>query len=143
MKSVVWTLLFTLALTLVLFAETGNIDGNWSVKQIGGVRTKTIGGAEFEFKADGDKLTGMAHVGNEETSYYPGKAPISKGRIEGDRISFAVYGQHPSSSGFPTMEFVGTIHGEEIKLAMVLYNGEVRPQNVLNMEFEGKRVSTK
>src|SRR4051794_33934793 len=111
MRCALYTLALMLGINLVSFAETTNIDGTWAVKYVAGPAMKTIGGAEFEFKADGDKLTGTANVG----VGWPGKAPISNGKIDGDRISFTVYGKQWSSSGYPKMHFVGTIHDDEIK----------------------------
>jgi hypothetical protein len=91
-------------------------------------------GAEFEFKADGDKLSGMANVG----MGWPGKAPISSGKIDGDRISFMVYGKQWSTSGFPKIHFVGTIYGDKIKLTMILFYDQEQ-DGTAGIEFEGKR----
>jgi hypothetical protein len=117
MRFALSTSFLMLAIPFVSFADTKDVDGNWTVKYVGGPVTKTMGSAEFEFKADGDKLTGMANVG----MGWPGKAPVSNGTIDGDRISFMVYGKQLSSSGYPKMHFVGTIHGDEIKLTMILF----------------------
>jgi hypothetical protein len=125
-------------LALVSVADPPNIDGHWTVRYVGGVAWKTIADAEFEFKADGDSLTGMAIVGQG----YPGEAPISNGRIEGDHISFRVYGKQPSSSGFPKMDFVGSIHGDVIELTMTLFYDE-QEHGIGSTELEGKRDSTK
>lgn len=118
--------------------DSTDIGGHWTVRYVSGVAWKTIGGAEFEFKADGDRLTGMANVGHG----YPGRAPISNGKIEGDRISFMVYGKQGSSSGFPKMHFAGTIHGDAIKLTMVLFYDEEQ-HGIGSTELEGNRDSTK
>ena len=132
-----WILVFVLATASV--ADPTNVSGHWTVKYVRGVSWKTIGGAEFEFEADGDTLAGTANVG----AGYPGKAPISNGKIEGNRILFTVYGRQWSSSGFPGMNFVGTIIGDDIRLTMTLsYNGLQEPSGG-STELEGNRDSTK
>jgi len=134
MRFRLYTLPLMLGISFVSFAETVDVDGNWTVKYVGGPVMKTIGGAEFEFKADGDKLTGIANVG----MGWPGKAPISNGKIDGDRISFMVYGKQWSSSGYPKMHFVGTIHDDEIKLTMSLFYDHEQ-DGIAGTEFEGAR----
>ncbi|MBV9771605.1 MAG: hypothetical protein JOZ32_18690 [Bryobacterales bacterium] len=94
---------------------------------------KTIGGAEFQFATDGDHLVGTANVG----VGWPGKAPISDGKFDGEHISFTVVGEQPSSDGFPKMDFTGTIHGDEIKLSMTFYPDGKRVLG--ETAFEGKR----
>ena len=63
MRFALSTLLLMLAIGPVSFADSMDVGGNWTVKYVGGPVTKTMGGAEFELKADGDKLTGIANVG--------------------------------------------------------------------------------
>jgi hypothetical protein len=92
--------------------------------------------AEFEFQADGDHLTGRANIG----VGWPGRAEISRGTIDGEHISFTVFGTQPSSDRYPKMEFAGSIQGDEIKLTMTFYpyvNKESRGKT----EFAGKRSS--
>jgi hypothetical protein len=137
MKSILWTSLLGVWFAFAVVAESTDIGGHWTVRFAGGVAWKTIGGAEFDFRPAGGSLTGMANVGHG----YPGKAPIANGKIEGDRISFTVYGQQESSSGFPKMHFTGTIHADEIKLTMVLDYGGAQQEG--RTEFEGKRDFTR
>lgn len=136
MKSPLWASFLALLLAFGLVAGSRDIGGHWTVRYVSGVAWKTIGGAEFEFQADGDRITGIANVGHG----YPGKAPILNGRIEGDRISFTVYGKQPSSSGFPKMDFVGTIRGDEIRLTMTLFYDGVQ-HGLGSTQLEGKRDS--
>ena len=70
-------------LSVALYSSDGGnrIEGKWAVEYVSGLQMKTIGGADFEFKAAGNTLTGMANVGHG----WPGVAPISDGRIDGDR----------------------------------------------------------
>src|SRR5271156_5944165 len=98
-------------------ASAADVAGNWKVDFVSGVGHKTIGSAQFEFKVQGNKLSGTAHVGHG----WPGIAPISKGVIDGDHISFLVVGEAPSSGGYPKMKFDGTVHGDEIELTMLFF----------------------
>jgi hypothetical protein len=120
---------------LVLSASDSRIAGNWNVQFTGGVGYKTIGDASFEFKVDGDKLTGMTRVGDG----YPGRAPISEGKIDGDRISFTAIGKNTAMNYTFKMKFVGTVHGDELELAMTMEfdDGSTSPGETY---FKGKRV---
>jgi hypothetical protein len=111
------------------------IRGKWTVKYASGLAMKTIGGAEFEFSVDGSTLTGNANVG----FGWPGRAPVSAGRIEGDRILFTVQGKQWSSTGYPKMLFKGTVHGDEIELTMDFYPDTTSAQPLGRTEFTGKR----
>jgi hypothetical protein len=126
------TILFA---TVAIAASGSDIAGNWRAVVVGGVRHMMIAQATFEFKVEGSRLTGTAHVGNDA---YPGTAPISDGKIDGDRISFTVIGEHPSSNGVPTMKFEGTIHGVELDLSMSLSDGAVDGGR---MEMKGEKIS--
>jgi hypothetical protein len=136
MKFTRWTVI--LFSVLALGAPAGDIGGNWKAIVVSGVRHKTIYQATFNFKIDGNHLGGIAHVGNDESSYYPGTAPISMGEINGDRIFFTVIGEHPSSSGLPTMKFDGTIHGDTLDLTMILSFGSGPGDR---MELKGEKIS--
>lgn len=123
--------------TLALAASGDDIAGRWKAVVVGGVRHMTIAQATFEFKVEGSRVTGTAHVGDDDQSYYPGTAPISDGEINGDHIAFTVVGQHASSNGIPTMKFAGTIHGEELDLTMSLSDGYVDGGV---MEMKGEKI---
>src|SRR5215471_16440247 len=86
--------------------DSNRVEGKWVVEYVSGLQMKTIGGADFTFKAAGNELTGAANVGHG----WPGEAPISDGRIDGERISFTVQGRQWSSTGYPKMRFSGTAH---------------------------------
>ena len=80
---------------------------------------KTVSEVILDLKADGNTLTGTAHMGN-----WPGEMPLMNGKIEGDRISFVVVGRFSWSafgpgidaSGMPRIAFTGTIRGSKIQL---------------------------
>jgi hypothetical protein len=125
-------LYFSATLASASAAET--IDGGWTVQYVSGIEYKTIGGAEFIFHPDGNKLTGIANVG----FGWPGRAPISEGKIDGDRVDFLVYGQQWSSSGYPEMHFVGAVNGDKIQISMLRFlHGQQDGDAVI--VFEGRR----
>lgn len=66
--------------------------------------------------------------------------PNSEGTVEGERISFVVLGQLPSSDGYPRMRFTGTVHGDEIQLTMILFYSDERTGKTFQSEFQGKRI---
>jgi hypothetical protein len=136
MKLAPWVLL--LLVGLAASAAANDLAGSWHVVFVGGVAWQTIGAAAFDFKIDGDKLSGTAHVG----VGWPGTAPISEGTIDGDRISFLVLGQQPSSDGYPKMRFVGAVHGDELQLAMTLFysDNESVAGHIGQSEFKGQRI---
>ena len=101
-----------------------------------GVTNPKIYGAEFEFKVAGNKLSGKAHIGKG----WPGVAPITKGTIEDNHISFSVVGESPSSAGPPKMKFSGTIHEDEIELTMMFFYRDDE-SDAVQSEFKGKRVA--
>jgi hypothetical protein len=109
------------------------MGGPWEVKYVSGLAMKTMGGAEFEFQVDGGNLAGRANIG----VGWPGRAGISNGKIDGEHVAFTVFGQQPSSDGYPRMDFAGTIQSDEIKLTMSFYPDGQRVSG--KTEFEGKR----
>ena len=119
---------------LTLGASAADISGAWKLRVTGGVIHMTIAYATFQFQIDGSSLTGTAHIGDS----YPGTAPISEGRVEGDRLSFKVVGRSPSSNGVPVMTFHGAIRGDHIKLTMHLIDGYV---DAGDTELAGERLN--
>jgi len=133
MRPALWSPFF-LVIALVSAATGENIEGSWTLTYASGVQWKTIDFAAFTFHVDGDKLTGMASVGYG----WPGVAPISEGKVEGNRIDFMVNSELESSSGLPRMHFIGTVSGDKIELSMVrLFDTEPDGRNVT--VFEGRR----
>jgi hypothetical protein len=124
---------------LLLFAASASaadVAGNWKVEFASGVANPKIAAAEFEFKVDGNKLTGKAHIGKG----WPGIAPITKGTVEDNHVSFLVVGESPSSAGHPKMKFTGTVHLDEIELTMTFFYRDDESDSVQS-EFKGKRVA--
>ncbi len=123
-----------LSVTLVCGSAAETIDGSWTVQYVSGIAHKTIGGAEFIFHADGNKLTGMANVG----FGWPGRAPISEGKIDGNRVDFLVYGQQWSTSGYPEMHFMGAVNGDKIQISMLRFLHAQQDGDAVTV-FEGRR----
>ena len=73
-------------------ASAADVAGSWHLDFVSGVAHITVGDAEFEFKTEGNKLTGTAHVG---AGGWPADGPISGGTVDGDHIAFRVYGKAP------------------------------------------------
>jgi len=114
-----------LCLLFALFAVVAcaaDVTGKW-VAQVPGREGQTRE-TTFNFKADGDKLTGnMTGPGGQET-------PISDGKISGDTISFVV----TLERGGNTMKFnyTGKVAGDEIQMKREGSQGQPR-------EFVAKR----
>lgn len=85
-------------------AAAADVNGKWVSEmktQDGQTRTST-----FEFKADGEKLTGTV-------SGSRGSAEISEGKISGDDISFVVVRKFQERE--VKMQYKGKVGGDEIK----------------------------
>lgn len=148
-------------LTLALNASANDIDGTWKAVFVGPMdqRPKMVSEMVFDLRTTiskrrigaltvvgGKQFTGMAHMAN-----WPGDAPISEGRIEGNRISFTAVGRMPwesneqggASSGYPRLRFNGTIHRNDMKLTLiwdsVLIYGKMPDSSKL--EMVGKKIS--
>jgi hypothetical protein len=136
--------------TLALSASANDISGTWKAWFVGpkDERPKMVSEMTFHLTVDGEKVTGMAHM-----DYWPGDAPISEGKIDGDRISFTVVGERPwwasgpmgEFSGYPKLVFVGKLHGKEAQLTLtwgsVMIKGESAREQTL--EMRGKKVNPK
>jgi hypothetical protein len=117
---------------LVLDASGNGISGRWGVQFTGGEGYLTVSDADFDFKADGGKLTGRARVGDG----WPGTAPISEGKIDGDHISFRAIGKNAAMNAVIDMRFVGTVHGDELELTMTI-------DDQAPTHFKGKKAADK
>ena len=92
---------FSIILGLLLLtgiALAANVDGKWSGK-ITGIDMQI----DFNFKADGNKLTGVHIVSGTETA-------IENGKIDGNNISFTV------KLDMGKFEHKGVISGDQIKM---------------------------
>lgn len=97
------------------FAAT-DATGTWTAQIQGPNGDMTL---TFHFKQDADKLTGTV-----ETSMGGDPGPISNGKIDGDKISF------DTSFNGMTINHVGTISGDEIKLSAKSDDGQMPPMDM-------------
>jgi hypothetical protein len=92
-----------IALTLTISAMAAGIDGKWKAKFDTQVGEQNY---TYEFKSDGEKLTGTAANGM-------GSSEIKEGSIEGDIVSFV---ENIDFNGNALrIEYKGNISGDEIK----------------------------
>jgi len=115
-----------LLLALAAVAPAADVSGKWTAQVPGrGGETRE---ATFNFKADGEKLTGAM-------SGPQGDIPISDGKISGDDLSFTT----TLSFGGNEMKFMykGKVSGAEIKFTREREGGGGRAQ-----EFTAKKATT-
>jgi hypothetical protein len=112
-------LIFLLAvLALAVFAA--DITGTWkgTIDTPGGSFDNT-----FILKADGATLTGTLQGGP------GGDQKIEEGKIDGDKVSFAV------NMEFGKLSYAGTVSGDDLKLKVTFGGGDMPP-----MDLNCKRV---
>jgi hypothetical protein len=108
----------------VSLAWAADVNGKWTAQVPGrGGQTRET---TFNFKVEGDKLTGTM-------SGMQGDNPISDGKISGDEISFTV--KLSFNGNDVTLLYKGTVSGDEIKMTRTRQGG-----NQPGQEFTAKRV---
>ena len=112
---------FVLAATLV--AHAADITGKWTAQVPG--RDGQTREATFDFKVDGEKLTGT-------TTGMNGDVPITDGSIKGDAVAFNVVANFNGTD--VKIVYKGTVAGDEIKFTRQR-EGSDRPP----AEFVAKR----
>ena len=112
-------LIFLLAV-LALAAFAADITGTWkgTIDTPGGSFDNT-----FILKADGATLTGTLQGGPS------GDQKIEEGKIDGDKVSFAV------NMEFGKLSYAGTVSGDDLKLKVTFGGGDMPP-----MDLNCKRV---
>jgi hypothetical protein len=116
--------LILLALAAVSTALAADVTGKWVAEfpMIRGGGTHTL---TFNFKAEGDQLTGTVATPR-------GEQQISEGKINGDEISFAVAVTRRNGSEMKFL-YKGKVAGDEIKFT--------RERGGRTQEFTAKRSS--
>ena len=108
-----------------LIAAPPEVAGTWKAEFLvpAGEQPKIDNDLRFNLQSKDGRLTGHVHMGN-----WPGDAPVIDGRIDGDRVSFTIYGNspwkagfagQPISSGLPKLTFTGTVTGTQMKLTLL------------------------
>ncbi|MGE0128199.1 MAG: hypothetical protein AB7U82_08975 [Blastocatellales bacterium] len=122
MKRIVFLSVCFVLATLTL-AWAADLNGKWiaQVPGRGGQTRETT----FNFKAEGDKLTGTV-------SGRQGDNPITDGKIAGDDISFTVTASFGGNE--VKLLYKGKVAGDEIKFTRTREGGSQPPQ-----EFTAKR----
>ena len=110
---------------LSLTALAADVTGKWTAQVPGrGGQTRE---ATFNFKVDGNTLTGTV-------SGRGGDTPISDGKIDGDTVSFTQTMEFNGNT--MKLQYKGTVSGDSIKFTRQRDGGEGQPQ-----EFTAKRAS--
>jgi len=110
---------------LTLTALAADVSGKWTAQVPG--RNGQTRDATFNFKADGNTLTGTV-------SGRMGDMPIADGKIDGDAISFTQTLEFNGNT--VKLLYKGTVSGDEIKFTRTREGGEGEPQT-----FTAKRAS--
>jgi hypothetical protein len=112
-----------IVLAVAALAAAADLTGKW-VAQVPG-RDGQTRETTFNFKAEGEKLTGTV-------SGRQGDNPISDGKIKGDEISFTVVANFQGNE--VKLLYKGKVTGDEIKISRTREGGDQPPQ-----EFVAKR----
>ena len=104
---------------LAFGAPADEITGTWKAVVVdSGAGLPTVGYApSFELKVTGNELTGIARLAR-----WPGSAPISDGKVDGNRITFTLIHKMPYEARGRTLyskfRCEGTVHDGEMRLTM-------------------------
>jgi hypothetical protein len=113
---------FALLVAMAASASAADVTGTWKAVFLDGVEMKTVSTMTFDLSVDGNRVAGMAHMG-----VWPADAPLSEGGLDGNRIAFTAVSDRAWSSsspagkasGFPKLDFTGTIRGNQIEIKLV------------------------
>lgn len=114
--------LTTLLFLLVFASMAADVSGKW-IAQVPGREGQTREQV-FNFKVDGDKLTGTT------TGFQGNEIQISDGKVTGDNIAFKVKVEFQGNA--IEQNYKGTVSGDEIKMTREGGRGPAR-------EFTAKR----
>lgn len=106
-------------------ASAADLTGDWKVVYTGPESQwpKTASEMTLHLVVDGHHLTGTADMGG-----FPGKGPVSDGRVEGDRFRFTVItpnrwtvdSPQRTASGHPKLVFSGVIEDGQMKMRVAM-----------------------
>ena len=120
-----WITVAALAATMTMTASAADVSGKWTAAMPG--RNGQTRDVTYNFKADGDKLSGTM-------SFAQGEIKIQEGKISGDNISFKVPVEF-NGNAF-VLVFKGTVSGDQIKFTRTREGGDQ------TQEFTAKRASS-
>ncbi len=121
MKSRIILLTVTLMMSCAVVAWAADATGKWTAQVPG--RGGQLRDVTFNFKVDGEKLTGTM-------SGMQGDVPISDGKVKGDDISFVVVMNFGGNE--VKLNYKGKVGGDEIKFTREREGGNP-------VEFTAKR----
>jgi hypothetical protein len=127
----------TLLTATSLAAVPVEFAGTWKVRYSGPPMTgpKTIGSMILAYTVDGDRVTGIAHIGS-----WPGVAPIANGKVDGGQISFTARGYLSSTTGIPTCRLEGTLSGGELVIRLSTIQNPGGPGSGGVWEYRGGKI---
>jgi len=127
----------TLLTAATLAAAPADFAGNWKVKYAGPPMTgpKTIGSMILALNVDDDRVTGMVQLGA-----WPGVAPVTDGKIDGDKISFTARGYLTSTTGIPTCKIEGVLSKGELVVRLTSIHNGGGPVGRGEWEYRGGQV---
>ncbi len=118
-------LLGAMVITLAMTASAADVNGKWTAQMPG--RDGQTRDVSYNFKADGDKLTGSM-------SFAQGDLEIKEGKVSGSDISFKVPVEFGGNAF--VLVFKGTVSGDQIKFTRSREGGGGQTQ-----EFTAKRAN--
>jgi hypothetical protein len=119
-----WITLAAMAAAIAITAFAADVSGKWTAQMPG--RDGQTREVSYNFKADGDKLTGTM-------SFPQGEMEIKEGKISGDNISFKVPVEFGGNAF--VLIFKGTLSGDMIKFTRSREGADQ------TQEFTAKRAS--
>jgi hypothetical protein len=119
----VWMLLLCFAALPIAVLAQGSVDGKWAGEVPGGRGAQQV---TLTLKAEGGKLTGSMAGGR------GGEIPIEEGTIANGMLKFKT--KQMGRGGEVTLNWSGTLKGDEIAFSRVAEGGQGQPQ-----EFTLKR----
>jgi len=108
---------------MTLAAWAGDVSGTWT-GQVTGPDGNGFS-LTYSFKQDGEKLTGTV------TGPQGDPLQLEEGKVQGDKISFAV---HVDFNGGTKFSSEGTVKGDEITLTTKTENGDTLGQVTLKKQ---------
>ncbi|MCL6543830.1 MAG: hypothetical protein K6T61_01260 [Bryobacteraceae bacterium] len=125
-----WLLAGLMALGCVA-AAAADINGKW-VAQVPGFQGDTME-ITFNFKADGEKLTGT--IGSPM-----GEREFTEGKISGENISFVLIFEPPGGENKFKITYKGKVAGDQIHITQTFEGGPGGGEGFPPVEYTAKRV---